>query len=71
MRAVFDEDLKVVHVRLSRRNIENLLHMLDDRDKIRPALSGRDNHFEILVEAQENDEHYVDRPAGSMSWESK
>jgi len=70
MRAIFNENMQMVHVSLSRRNIENLLHMLDNRDKSRPSLSARDNDIEILIEAQEDDEHYVDgRPAGAMSWE--
>lgn len=55
---------------LSRRNLNSLLHMLDDRDKGQPALSGRDQHVEILVEAQEDEAHYTNgQPAGKMSWE--
>lgn len=71
MRAEYNEDFKMVHVRLSRRNLENLIHMLDERDKARPGLTCRDNDIEILIEAQENDEHYDAKglPAGSMSWE--
>ena len=58
-----------VALRLSRRNLESLLHMLDHRDKSVPALSGRDNETEILVLCEENETHYADRPAGTMSWE--
>lgn len=53
------------HFVLSRRNILNLLHMLDNRDKARPALMGGG----FVIEAQEDDEHYGDRAAGPMSWE--
>lgn len=58
-----------IHLRLSRRNIVSMLRMLDDRDKGAPALNGRDQGVEIIVQAQEDDEHYLDRPAGRMSWE--
>lgn len=61
----------LVQLRLSRRNINALLRMLDERDKVMPALSGRDKHVEILVLAQEDEEHYTDYAAGSMSWEDK
>lgn len=56
------------HVVLSRRNLENLLHMLDNRDKARPAL---DNGV-LIVEAEEDEEHYADRALGApghTSWE--
>lgn len=55
------------HFILSRRNINALLHMLDNRDKTRPALHGDG----FIIEAQEDDEHYNDRewPIGRMSWE--
>lgn len=54
------------HFTLSRRNLEALLHMLDNRDKKRPALMGDG----FMVEAQEDDEHYGDRKPGTMSWEA-
>lgn len=63
------DEIGAIHVRLSRRNIMSLLHMLDDRDKVQPALAGRDQYVEILVEAQEDDEHYGGGPIGKMSWE--
>lgn len=60
-----------VALRLSRRNIMALLHMLDDRTKAIPALSCRDNHIELLVLPEEDDVHYApERPAGPMSWEN-
>ena len=46
----------LIQLRLSRRNINALLRMLDERDKVMPALSGRDKHVEILVLAQEGRE---------------
>ena len=70
MKAAYNEESSQVVVSLSRRNIENLLHMLDNRDKVVPALSGRDNHIEILVMPEEDDVHYADREAGKMSWEN-
>lgn len=57
-----------VTVTLSRRNLESLLRMLDEGRK-QGALTARDNHIEILVQGQENEDHYTDRDPGSMSWE--
>lgn len=54
------------HIILSRRNIEALLHMLDNRTKQRPALVKGDG---VVVEAQEDDEHYRGVTPGVMSWE--
>ena len=59
----------LVHVSLSRRNIENLLHMLDNRTKTRPSLENLLEDTILLVEAEENDEHYGEREPGKMSWE--
>ena len=53
------------HFVLSRRNVNNLLHMLDNRDKARPALIGDG----FLIEIEEDDVHYEGREAGTMSWE--
>lgn len=63
-----------VNITLSRRNLTNLLHMLDNNIHQEPALMVRDDHGEddvvVLVQPQEDDEHYEDREPGSMSWES-
>ena len=53
------------HIVLSRRNLMSLLHMLDNRDKVRPTIV----HGQLYVEAEEDDVHYGDRQAGTMSWE--
>ena len=45
------------HIVLSRRNIESLLHMLDHRDKQRPAIVTSSG---LTVEVQENDDYYDD-----------
>jgi len=42
------------------------LYMLDNRTKQRPALIKTDG---LIVEVQENDEHYKGRTPGVMSWE--
>ena len=65
MRRLTSTTGKTVGVALSRKNVEALLHMLDNRDKQKPALIGDG----FIVEVQENDEHYEDREPGSMSWE--
>lgn len=54
------------HIILSRKNVESLLHMLDHRDKQRPALVKGNG---LIVEVQENDDYYKDRTPGVMSWE--
>ena len=56
------------HIVLSRRNLNNLLHMLDEGIKTRPGLVGDG----FIVEAEEDDTHYAGRdyPAGTMSWEN-
>ena len=54
-----------VHIVLSRKNVESLLHMLDNRDKEQPGLA----HHDLIVEVEEDNVHYVDREAGQMSWE--
>lgn len=54
------------HVILSRKNIESLLHMLDNRDKARPAIVKGDG---LVVEVQEDGEHYQGVTPGVMSWE--
>jgi DNA-directed RNA polymerase subunit H (RpoH/RPB5) len=59
---------KPAHIILSRKNVEALLHMLDHRDKQRPAILKGDG---LIVEVQENDEHYTDRTPGVMSWETR
>ena len=71
MRAKFDEESRYVHVVLSRRNLESLTKMLDDRDKWQPALTRQDEDVNILVEVQEDSEHYDGRAIGPMSWETK
>lgn len=58
-----------VVLRVSRRNITALLHMLDNPVHRVPALSSRDNNIELLVIPEEDEAHYADRPAGGMSWE--
>ena len=59
----------VIEVSLSRKNIESLLYMLDNRDKARPALAREDDDCVLLVVAEENDEHYMLREPGTMCWE--
>lgn len=57
-----------VLITLSRRNLDALKRMLDE-GRVTGALSGRDQHVEILVQAQEDEIHYADQPPGMMSWE--
>lgn len=59
----------LVEVRLSRRNLESLLHMLDSRSYGKPALMSVDDEYMVLVLPEENADHYADREPGSMSWE--
>jgi len=54
------------HIVLSRRNVEALLHMLDNRDKGRPALVKGSG---LIVEVRENEDYYQGRTPGVMSWE--
>ena len=61
-------DVASITVTLSRRNLENLLHMMDE-GRVTGALSARDQDIEILVQGQENDVHYDERVPGVMSWE--
>lgn len=61
-----DQTLEPAHIILSRRNVEALLHMLDNRDKQRPAIVKGDG---LVVEVQEDGEHYEGRTPGVMSWE--
>ena len=70
MRAEFDEISKTVCVTLSRRNLESLTKMLDDRDKWQPTLTRHGDDITILVEVQEDSEHYDGREIGPMSWET-
>ena len=55
----------MIHIKLSRRNVEALLHMLDNRDKVQPAII----KGQYIIEVEENDVHYGDREPGVMSWE--
>lgn len=55
-------------IRLSRRNITALLHMLDT-GRTTGALTARDNHTELVLIPEEDDAHYHDRAPGDMSWE--
>jgi hypothetical protein len=73
MKGSYSHADKLITLKLSRRNIKALLHMLDHRDKAIPALSSNDGEYEILVIAQEDDEHYAGRGhgAGRMSWEGR
>ncbi len=71
MQATFDKDAKAVQVTLSRRNLESLIKMLDDRDKWQPALERlTEDNITISVLAQEDSEHYDGRAIGPMSWET-
>lgn len=63
-----DDEVTGITLTLSRRNLEALTKMLDD-GRAAGALNGRDKYVEILVQAQEDEVHYAERAAGSMSWE--
>lgn len=63
-------DVSGIILTLSRRNLESLTKMLDE-GRTAGALTGRDEHVEILVQAQEDEFHYADREAGPMSWEQR
>ena len=54
------------HIILSRTNLENLLYMLDNRIKEKPAIvKGM-----FFVEVQEDEEHYGEQESpGKMSWQ--
>lgn len=54
---------------LSRRNLEALLGKLDavrDGGESRRMICGGPDADYLMVMAEENDEHYLDRPAGEM-----
>jgi hypothetical protein len=71
----FDVDSlhKIAEVKLSRRNLLALLAKLDGH----PAGSGKtiareaENGWRINIVAEENPEHYGDRPAGAMEAETE
>lgn len=61
---------KHVEVILSRRNLEDLLHALEHKEKHPSStLIKRDNGFLLTVTSQENEDHYKDRqPGPGMRW---
>lgn len=54
-----------VAVTLSRRNLEALLLKLEDPESMKTISIHEDGYY-LTVEAEENDTHYADRPAGLM-----
>ena len=59
-----------MHIKLSRRNVENLLIMLDDPEQASATVSLYHSEARITIEVEENIDHYSDvRPPGLMSWD--
>lgn len=56
-----------VEVTLSRRNLRALIAKLDDSDSKRTIARDEDNGVHLIVRAEPDDVHYVERPAGIMA----
>ena len=59
-----------VHIRLSRRNLEDLLTKLDTHSNV-TTLERLTGDWHIAVTAQENEEHYGIRMPGQITTEER
>ncbi len=56
----------LIKVQLSKRNLETLLHKIDEPDSERTITRRLNNGNMLIVSSEDNDTHYKDRPAGAM-----
>ncbi len=61
----------VVLVKLSRTNLLSLLHKLDVPNSGRVLCRNCEDDLDLVVKAEEDEEHYEDRARGQMSDETE